>query len=244
MPNVTSVFDRIKRKARPVFEDAGLMDRRVRVEARVLSTEEAIGNPEGDDFPLQKGKERLMQAELDGALGQAYTDRYGDFEGTLGETLDMPLENNFRRAVFTASLNAALRSLDRTDRTVHCRDRGPSLCAAELAQYIRDRYGVVRIGQVGLQPAMVEALAAAFALRVLDLDPDNVGTKKRGVLIEGADTQEDVIAWADLLLVTGTTLVNDTIGGFLGDKPVLFYGSTIAGAADLMGWDRFCGQGT
>ncbi len=244
MPDMTSVLDRIKLKARPVFEAAGLMDRRVRVEARVLSTEEAIGHPEGDDFPLQRGKERLMQAELAGALGQAYTDRYGDFEGMLGDILDMPLENNFRRAVFTAALNAALRSLGRTDRTVHCHDQGPNLCAAELAQYIRDRYGRVRIGQVGLQPAMVESLAAAFPLRVLDLDPDNVGTKKRGVLIEGADTQEDVIAWADLLLVTGTTLVNDTVGGFLRDKPVLFYGSTIAGAADLMGWDRFCGQGT
>jgi uncharacterized protein (DUF4213/DUF364 family) len=78
---------------------------------------------------------------------------------------------------------------------------------------------------------------------VLDLDPDNVGTEKRGVLIEGAEAQEDVIAWADLLLVTGTTLVNDTIDAFLGDKPVLFYGSTIAGASALMGWDRFCGQG-
>lgn len=241
---MTSVFGEIKEKARPILEAEGLMDRRVRVEARALSTEEAIGHPEGDDFPLQMGKERLMQAELDGALGQAYTDRYGDYEGTLGEILDMPLENNFRRAVFTATLNAALRSLGRTERTIHCRDQGPGLCAAELAQHIQDRYGMVRIGQVGLQPAMVEALAAAFPLRVLDLDPDNVGTKKRGVLIEGADTQEDVIAWADLLLVTGTTLVNDTVGEFLRDKPVLFYGSTIAGAAALMGWERFCGQGS
>ncbi len=241
---MTSVFGEIKEKARPILEAEGLMDRRVRVEARALSTEEAIGHPEGDDFPLQMGKERLMQAELDGALGQAYTDRYGDYEGTLGEILDMPLENNFRRAVFTATLNAALRSLGRTERTIHCRDQGPGLCAAELAQHIQDRYGMVRIGQVGLQPAMVEALAAAFPLRVLDLDPDNVGTEKRGVRIEGADTQEDVIAWADLLLVTGTTLVNDTVGEFLRDKPVLFYGSTIAGAAALMGWERFCGQGS
>jgi len=241
---MTSVFDEIKERARPILEAEGLMGRRVRVEARVLSTEEAIGHPEGDDFPLQKGKERLMQAELDGALGQAYTDRYGDFEGTLGEILDMPLGNNFRRAVFTATLNAALRSLGRAERTVHCRDQGPGLCAAELAETIRDRYGTVRIGQVGLQPAMVGALAAVFPLRVLDMDPDNIGTEKRGVRIEGADTQEDVIAWADLLLVTGTTLVNDTVGSFLRDKPVLFYGSTIAGAAALMEWERFCGQGS
>jgi hypothetical protein len=240
---MTNVFDEIKEKARPTLEAAGLMDRRVRVEARVLGPEEAIGRPEGDDFPLRKGKERLMQAELDGALGQAYTDQYGDFEASLREVFDMDLGSNFRRAAFTATLNAALRSLGLADRTVHCRDQGPGLCAAALTKQIREQHGVLRIGQVGLQPAMAEALAAGFPLRVLDLDPDNVGTRKRGVLIEGDDAREDVIAWADLLLVTGTTLVNDTIGGFLRGKPVLFYGSTIAGAAALMGWARFCAQG-
>ncbi|MFO7785124.1 MAG: Rossmann-like domain-containing protein [Thermodesulfobacteriota bacterium] len=239
-----AVYDEIKQKARPVLKAQGLMDRRIRVEARALSTEEAIGNPEGDDFPLQQGKERLMQAELDGALGQAFTDRYGDFEGTLEEIFNMPLENNFRRAVFVATLNAALRSLGRADRTIHCRDQGPGLCSADLVRHIREQYGEVRIGQVGFQPAMVGALAEAFPMRVLDLDPDNIGTEKRGVTIEGADARKDVINWADLLLVTGTTLVNGTIKDFLQDTPVLFYGSTIAGAAAVMGWDRFCGQGT
>lgn len=241
---MTDIYDEIKQKARPLIEEQGLMDRRVRVEARALSTEEAIGNPEGDDFPLQQGRERLMQAELDGSLGQAFTDRYGDFEGTLEEIFSMPLENNFRRAVFVATLNAALRSLGRAEHTIHCRDQGPGICSADLARHIRDRYGEVRIGQVGFQPAMVGALAATFPLRVLDLDPDNIGTEKRGVTIEGADAQEDVINWADLLLVTGTTLVNGTIKDFLGDTPALFYGSTIAGAAAVMGWNRFCGQGT
>ncbi len=241
---MTNVFDRIKQEARPLLEPRDLMSRRIRVKARALTTEEAIGNPEGDDFPLQQGKERLMQAELDGALGQAYTDRYGDFEGTLAEVFDMPLTNNFRRAVFVSTLNAVLRSLGLAEKTIHCRDQGPGLCAAELSQHIQDRYGRGRIAQVGLQPAMVEALAAALPLRVLDLDPDNVGTEKRGVRIEGPDAREEVIAWADLLLVTGTTLVNDTIEDFLDHKPVLFYGSTIAGAAALMGWDRFCGQGS
>jgi len=238
------LFDEIKQKARPVLSAQGLMNKRVRVEARALSTEEAIGNPEGDDFPLQQGKERLMQAALDGALGQAFTDRYGDFEGTLEEIFTMPLENNFRRAVFVATLNAALRAQGSAERTIHCHDEGPGLCAQDLARYIQDRYGNIRISQVGFQPAMVEVLAASFPLRVLDLDPDNIGAEKRGVRIEGGDVQEDVIAWADLLLVTGTTLVNDTIEDFFREKPVLFYGTTIAGAAALMGWDRFCGKGT
>jgi hypothetical protein len=109
--------------------------------------------------------------------------------------------------------------------------------------HIKERYGTLKIGQVGFQPRMVEAVGASFPLRVLDLDPDNIGEKKYGTRIEGTESQGDVLAWADLLLVTGTVLVNGTIEEFMGSKPVLFYGTTIAGAASLMGWDRFCGQG-
>ena len=87
---------------------------------------------------------------------------------------------------------------------------------------------------------MVESLASEFSLRVLDLDPDNIGTKKFQVTIESPDKTEDIIEWADLLLVTGTTLVNNTIGRFLGKKPVLFYGTTIAGSANIMNWEHFC----
>ena len=155
----------------------------------------------------------------------------------------MPLENNFRRAIFVATLNAALRAIGRTDRTIHCRDAEPDACAQELIGYLTDRFGNVKIGQVGFQPRMVEVVGASFPLRVLDLDPDNLGIKKYDVLIEGPDSQDDVIDWADLLLVTGTVLVNGTIEDFIGKKPLLFYGTTIAGAASLMNWDRFCGKG-
>ena len=185
-----------------------------------------------------------MQAEFLGALGQAFTDRYGDFEGTLEDVLNMELKNNFRRAVFVATLNAVLRHLKKIDQTVHCRDTEPGECAQQLARYIKTRYGEVRVGQVGFQPRMVETLAGEFPLRVLDLDPENIGSRKFNVTIEGPGSREEVIRWADLLLVTGTTLVNDSIADFIGKKPVLFYGTTIAAAAYLMGWDRFCGCGT
>ena len=45
---------------------------------------------------------------------------------------------------------------------------------------------------------------------------------------------------ADLLLVTGTTLVNDTIDTFLGSKPIIFYKTTIAGAAHMMNRKGVC----
>ena len=111
----------------------------VRIQARGLSTQEAIGNPEADDFPLQKGKERLMQAGFCNALGQAFTDRYGDFEGDLDEILGMSLNNNYRRALFVASLNAVLRHLKQVEKTVHCRDEEPARRATELSRYLKNR---------------------------------------------------------------------------------------------------------
>jgi hypothetical protein len=36
--------------------------REIRVTARTLKPEAAMGHPEADDFPLRKGRERLMQS--------------------------------------------------------------------------------------------------------------------------------------------------------------------------------------
>lgn len=240
---MTEIFDELKRRLSDLDAVRQLMSEPFRITARPLSVEEAVGNPEEKDFPLQKGKETLMQAEFRGALGQAFTDQYGDFEAALDEILQMPLHNNFRRAVFTAALNALMRHLDATEKTVHCRDQEPRRCAGELLRSFESEYPGARIAQVGFQPRMIEALARRFPMRVLDLDPDNIGTEQFGVPIQGPTDQPAVLEWAEVFLVTGTTLVNGTIGSFLGSKPVIFYGTTIAGAASLMGWRRFCAEG-
>ncbi|MEW6665834.1 MAG: DUF364 domain-containing protein [Thermodesulfobacteriota bacterium] len=240
---MVDVYENLKQKMLKICGDRNLLDETVRVRTRVLTTEEAIGNPEAHDFPLQKGKERLMQAKFRGAAGQAFTDRYGGFEGVLEEILKMNLENNFRRAVFVSAMNAVLRHLGRIDKTVHCRDQEPAECAKELASHIRHEYGQVKIALVGFQPRMVESLASQFPVRVLDLDEDNIGARKFGVPIEGPQYTEETVDWADLLAVTGTTLVNGSIGSFMREKPLILYGTTIAGAAHLMGWKRFCVRG-
>jgi uncharacterized protein (DUF4213/DUF364 family) len=134
--------------------------------------------------------------------------------------------------------------MNRIDKTIHCRDQGPGQCALELVNHLKARYGLVKITQIGFQPRMVESLASEFPLRVLDLDPDNIGTLKFQVAIEGPENTEEAIKWADLLLVTGTTLVNGTFGSFIGRKPLVFYGTSVAGAAHLMNWDRFCAKST
>jgi len=139
-----------------------------------------------------------------------------------------------------STANAVLRHLGQIEKTVHCHDKEPTECAAELASYIKRKYGEVKIALIGFQPRMVESLTPQFPLRVLDLDPENIGARKFQVTIESPEKAREAADWADLLVVTGTTVVNGTMGDFLGGKPLLFYGTTIAGVAHLMNWERFC----
>lgn len=236
------MLETVREKALAMWKEHDLLGEAIAVTARTLTVHEAIGDPDGDNFPLQKGKEQLMEAVFRGARGQAFTDRFGDFSGTLADVAAMPLENNYRRAVFVAALNATCRSLGLCTGTIHCRDKEPGECATAFRDHISQTYGDVRIAQVGFQPKIIETLSKRFAMKVLDHDPDNIGTVQYGVPILGSEDQKATLDWADLLVVTGSTLANDTIGDFLAGPPVIFYGTTVAGAAALCGWQRFCAK--
>lgn len=238
----SGILEKVRHKAIKLWEDKGLLREPIVIKAKTLTVHEAIGDPEGDDFPLQKGKERLMEASFREAKGQAFTDRFGDFSGTLADVADMELENNFRRAVFISSVNATVRGLGMCDRTVHCRDKEPAECATKFAQYLLDRFGKVRITQVGFQPKIIQALSQHFDLEVLDLDPDNIDTFQYGAPVLGPEKRQAALDRADVIVATGSTLTNDTLGEFLCDRPIIFYGTTVSGAAALMGWERFCAK--
>jgi hypothetical protein len=234
-------YNDIKERFFNLIKEKDLMSSKVEVvSARTLSPQEVIGKPERDDFPLLKGKEVMLQADFKGSLGQAFTDMPGNYSGNLREILAMSLGNNFKRAVFIATLNAVLRHLNYISKTVHCRDKEPGECATHLVDYIKKRFGNPRIAFIGMQPAIVEALAAQFKIRVVDLDPDNVGQKRCGVLIEDVVYTKEILFWADLILATGTTVVNDTLTPLLIEKPIIFYGVTIAGVAYLKGYEQYC----
>lgn len=231
----------IKERFFNLIKEKNLMSSKVEVvSARTLTPQEVIGKPERDDFPLLKGKEVMIQADFKGSLGQAFTDMPGNYSGSLQEILAMPLDNNFKRAVFIATLNAVLRYLNYISKTVHCKDKEPGECAAHLVDYIKERFGNPRIAFIGMQPAMVEALATHFRIRVTDLDPSNIGQKKCGILIENAAHTKEILSWSDLILATGTTVVNDTLTPLLIEKPIIFYGVTIAGVAYLKGHEQYC----
>ena len=234
-------YNDIKERFFNLIKEKNLMSSKVEViSARTLTPQEVIGKPERDDFPLLKGKEVMIQADFKGSLGQAFTDMPGNYSGSLQETLAMSLDNNFKRAVFIATLNAVLRYLNYISKTVHCKDKEPGDCAAHLVDYIKERFGNPRIAFIGMQPAIVEALAAQFEIRVVDLDPDNVGQKRCGVLIEDVFHTKEILSWADLIVATGTTVVNDTLTPLLVEKPIIFYGVTIAGVAYLKGYEQYC----
>ncbi len=237
------VYELVRDKFKALIYENHLEREQVNVHVVLLTPEEAMGNPEDRDYPVIAGRERIMQAEFKGSLGHAFTDMYGNFSGSLSDIASLELKNNYRRAIFISTLNAFMRYLGLVTKSVHCRDEEPRQCSMELARYMGEKFGQPRIALVGFQPRMLEALSAKFEVKITDLDRNNIGKEKFGIKVEGPERTAANLEWCDVALVTGTTLVNNTIGDFLIDKPVIFYGVTISGAAALLGWQNFCHLG-
>ena len=173
-----SILEELKVSFGALAATHNLLGKQVRVRVKPLSADQAIGRPDRDDFPIQKGKERIVEATFDHSAGHAFTDAFCQYSDSVAGLLDLDLTDPFKRSVFTASVNAVLRHLGRARATVHCRDKEPARCAPMLVDYLRQNHPLVRrIALVGLQPAMADALAEVYDLAILDLDPDNIGRK-------------------------------------------------------------------
>lgn len=217
--------------------------------SRPLSAVEAIGDPGRDDFPIIRGREVLMQATFKGVAGQAFTAAKGDFHGTLGDVLNLSLDENFERAVFVATMNATLRYLGKIEMTVHCRDDGPRRCADMLADWAASQEWQ-KLGLIGLQPAILEALVNAFGReKVMVSDLTEAGSEHSGVKVADGMDSSEIFDQCQFILITGSTIVNGTIDELLSKarehkRRVVFFGVTIAGAAYLMGWESWCACST
>jgi len=233
-------FEKLRQSLTQTLESQAWGREEVRVKVRTLTPGEVIGDPEDRDYPLIKGRERMMAAEFRGFQGQAFADRFGDFQGFLEDVAVLDLTNNFRRAVFLATLNAVMRARGLVETTVHCKDEAPPRCAAQLAEMVARRFGAPRVALIGLQPRMAQALSARFPLRITDLDRDNLGRERYGVIVEGAEKTAQVLDWCDLALVTGTTFSNASVTSLARGKPMIFYGVTVSGPAAVLGLERFC----
>lgn len=239
--NRKEFYNDLFEKFRKLVEDNGLLNEEVKITGRTLTTEEAIGTTERKDFPIIKGKEKLLEADFRGVKGQAFTDMPNNFQGNLKQIVEMPLETNFNTAVYIATLNAVCRYLKIADKTVHCKDGEPESCASQLVEYIKIKYGNPKIALIGFQPAMLDNLGKNYKVRVVDLDSSNIGKIKYNVMVEdGSKSIDDLLNWCDIVIATGSTIANKTITGILIDKPTIFFGTTLAGAAALMKLERFC----
>ncbi|RLB29657.1 MAG: hypothetical protein DRG66_01500 [Deltaproteobacteria bacterium] len=214
----------------------------VSVFARPLTPEEAIGSPAHDDYPLLKGKERIMQAVFQNVKGHAYSDHTGNFSGSLSQVFNLPMDSNFHRALLIATANAALRKMGLIKKSCHCKDDDPVTCATYLKDTLLT-FSPKRIGMIGHQPRLLEEVFRNFEVRICDRDPEKIDTIKSGVKVEDSGAYKEIVKWADLILATGTTLVNDTIDNFTGYVPIIFYGITISGAAKLLNLNHFCPLG-
>jgi uncharacterized protein (DUF4213/DUF364 family) len=247
---------------RPVIEAAGerfrdiisehrLGKELVQVKIGTLSVKQAIGKPIRRDFPLIEGREVMIEAEFQGSFGQAFTDRPHDFIGSVDEILNLDMSLNDNRAVYIATLNAVMACLGLVTGVRHCRDEEPEECAAKMAHYLFEEAGIVKLGMIGLQPAILENLVKTFGpdnTRCTDLNSKNVGTHKYGTEIwPGRSDTGRIIDWSDLLLVTSSTIVNNTYDAIRENaasqgKRLIIFGVTGAGVSALLGLERLCFQ--
>jgi uncharacterized protein (DUF4213/DUF364 family) len=249
---IVPVLEAAKTKVKRIVDEQGWRDIGVSVLVKTLSPEDAIGNPKRRDFPIVEGKERVIEVEIKGCKAQAFTDSPKDFSGTIGDVLALSLDTNGERAIFIGTLNAVLKYRGRIEATLHCKDEDPERCAHQITAYIRCKHGMINVGLVGLNPAIAESLVKTFGaehVNITDLNYDNIGKTKHGVTVrDGRTGTVDMVKASDLLLMTGTTLVNNTFDGIRRlmnkyNKEYLIYGVTASGTNELLDFQGICPYG-
>jgi uncharacterized protein (DUF4213/DUF364 family) len=243
------VLDEAREKLQTILARHHLSNEIVQVALGPLSVKQAIGSPSRQDFALLEGKETMIEAQFKGSYGQAFTDQPQSFNGLLKDVLSLGLNTNNERAIFVATLNAVTAYLGIVAGVRHCRDEEPEKCGSQIAQYILTKFGRVKVGLVGLQPAILENLVGSlgvYNVRCNDLNPKNIGSHKFGVEIWDGKTDAKRLAdWCELLLVTSSAIVNNTFDAIREEaisrgRPLIIFGVTGAGVSVLLGLKRAC----
>jgi len=247
-----NVLRKTKNEFFKIIKDNSIEKDKIDIEIMGLSPEKAIGNPGRNDFPLLIGNEVMIQADYSGSLGQAFTDHPGRFSGSISDVINLKLDNNYHRALFVSTVNAVLNHLNRAEKTIHCRDQEPHECSQEMVKWIRKNSDAEQIGIIGYQPAITEECSKVFGsknVKVTDLNPKLISEYKDGIKIwDGNTDTEKLIKESDLVLATGSSVINDSIDNIIDifnryDREYYFFGNTIAGAAVLADLPRLCFYG-
>jgi len=221
------------------------------ISARPLGVVEAIGNPSDfKDFPLQQGVEKLLEVTYRSSRGQAFTSEPCFWTGTLEEVWSLDLGTQKGRALLLATINAVADHLDLTEKTIHCRDQEPNECGKIMAGKILDDFGRdCVVGIAGYNPAIVKHIVDALGpehVRLTDLNSSNLGDTKFGVPVwHGLRDLDRLSNDCDVALVTGSALANGTFDSVRekleeAGKPCIFFGTSVAAVASLMGYRRWC----
>lgn len=214
-----------------------------------LLARDAVGDKLSGDFPIQKGKEQVIEAVFKETSGQAFTDTPSSWSGTLEDILKLDLSVTRNRAIFVAGINAVLCHWGVASGVNHCKDYDPFNCGLEITKKLVSRFGQKKVGLIGLQPAILSNLSECFEahnVRILDLNPDNIGKIKYDVEVWNGETElSRLVNWCDVGLATGSSVVNGTIDKIIDifkreNKPLIFFGNTISGTAALVNLDRLC----
>ncbi|WMJ87963.1 hypothetical protein [Anaerocolumna sp. MB42-C2] len=173
---IEQIYKVLREGLREIIKQNNLTESQICITSKALTPEEAIGITQRKDFPILVGKEIMLQALFREGEGQSFTDSPAVFYGGLDEILEMDIVNDAHaRGLFIATLNAVMKQVGLVENTIHCKNKEPELCAQKFVTHIRTNYGNPKIALIGYQPALLEHLSNEFNLRVLDLNPDNIG---------------------------------------------------------------------
>ncbi|MEM3427716.1 MAG: DUF364 domain-containing protein [Nitrososphaerales archaeon] len=239
------ILEELKNRWWKRIMENNLEHEKITIRVRGLKPEEAIGRPARTDYPILKGREVMIQAEISGAYGQAFTDEPSNYEGSLISVYSLPLVSNKNRALLVAAINATYRYLGLVTHTRHCKDDGPEICGRKIAEHLATKLPPqTKIVMIGFQPAIAYYVSRRFRnFRVTDMDFDNIGRIKEGTLIESYMVNKEAILWGDVVLATGSTIVNGSIEEIVNwskGKQLIFYGMTISAAAYEFTFNQLC----
>jgi len=194
------------------------------------------------DYALIRGPEILLTCNVLGYYGQAFTVAPRNYRGKLLDVFKMDLSSIYNRGIFYAILNALLRKIGIINRSCHCTGNEAELCGKVLVNHIVEKHGLgIRILHIGYHPSHVHELYHVFRdnLLITDLREDIIWKIKNGRTIYDGTGNDVYIRNVDVVLVTGSSIINDTFwniisSSIIGNAKVIMYGITGLGASRLI----------
>jgi len=203
-------------------------------------------NLPNEEYPIVRGKEVIMECRFRDSKAHVFTPMPYEGKVSIKEVLNFSLRTIPERSVFYCALNAVMRHFGLVKGTIHCRNNTPEICGKDLLQEILSFYGDVPTLLIGYQPGFVEALAHNLSeLYVTDMNPVNIGKKVGKVVILDHVLNEELIKSVDLVIATGSSIINSTFWSILDwinkyRKEFIVYGVTVAGVAEILKLRRHC----